>query len=224
MTPRKWVIFIIVLCFSFTATAQRFWDGENNRIGVQAGANQFTILTEDFPVSPLTSWTGGFTTRSDFHENFQWVYGITFFNMKSQITGREKQDGEVYEQVDFNMTGVQANFFGSYKIWGDHWGFEGGPVLQLNGRYDARQDKDFYYIQGYDIQASDLKNVSAFNFNMAAVITGGFENFKLWVQYQYGINNFFRKLNEEGLESKDPDATNLNGHIRIISAGLAIYL
>lgn len=205
--------------------SQKLWDGEKNQIGIRAGGNHFNIQTDDLPLSPGTSWNGGFMTRSDFRENFQWVYGLSFFNFKSHLTGREKKEFlDAWEEVSFRMVGVQANFFGSYKLLGDHLSVEGGPIFQVNGEFKPRQDKDFYYVRGYDIQARDLQNVSSVNVNLAVGITGGFENLRIWLHYQYGINNFFRKINREGLEAKDSSAGDLNGHLSILSAGLAIYM
>lgn len=225
MNLSKWIVIFFFLFNSMIIHAQRLWDGEKNQIGIRAGGNYFDIRTDDLPINRGTSWTGGFNTRSDFNENFQWVYGITFFDFKSQVTGREKKEVlDVWEEVDFNMMGIQANFFGSYRVLGDYLSLEAGPVVQVNGEFKPRQDKDFYYIRGYDIQASDLQKVSTINFNFAVGITGGLENLRIWAQYQYGANNFFGKLNNEGIEGKDVSARDLNGHLSILAAGLAIYL
>ena len=65
MTHRNWLILAGIFLLPFAAQSQRMWKGAYNRLGLKAGANHFSIVTDDLPSEANTSWTAGFTTRSD---------------------------------------------------------------------------------------------------------------------------------------------------------------
>ena len=80
MDLKKIAIFAGIICLSFSANAQRqIWDGQYNRLGIQAGVNYFNIVTNDLPISPKLSWTAGFTTRASFYNDFQFESGVKNF-------------------------------------------------------------------------------------------------------------------------------------------------
>ena len=226
MDFKKILLSGIVLVFSFSAQAQRrLWDGEYNRLGLQAGANYFNIVTNDFQVQPKVSWTAGFTTRASFYENLQFVYGINFYDFKLDIDGREKVElTSPIEAIEYNMIGVQGNFFASYKLIDHYLSIEAGPVLQVNGKLDARQDKELWFVGNTNVNAIDIEKISPFNVNMALGLSGGMETVKFWAQYQYGLNNMLKGLEDEGLEEKDAGMSNLKGHMSMIAAGITMFL
>ena len=226
MNLGKYLVLSIVLFFSFSVNAQRsIWDGSYNRLGIQAGVNHFNIITNDFQVTPKISWTAGFTTRASFYENWQFVYGVNFYDFKLDIEGREKVElTSPLQAIEYNMIGVQGNFFASYKLYEHYLSAEVGPVVQVNGKLDARQDKELWYIGNYNINAIDIEKISAFNVNLAVGLSGGMETLKFWVQYQYGLNNMLKGLDDEGLSEKDPGMTNLKGHMSMVAGGITIFL
>ncbi|MCY2686527.1 outer membrane beta-barrel protein [Salinimicrobium sp. TH3] len=226
MDPKKVLLFAGILMFSFSSQAQRrLWDGEYNRLGLQGGVNHFDIITNDLQVTPKVSWTAGFTTRASFYNDFQLVYGINFYDLKVDIDGRKKlEETSANSLIEYSMIGVQGNFFASYKLIDHYLSVEAGPVVQVNGKMEARQDKELYYVGSYDINAIDLEKVSAFNLNLAVGISGGGETLKIWAQYQYGINNFFKGLHDEGLQEKDASVPSLKGNISMIAGGVTFYL
>lgn len=223
----KRILLLASLCsVSFFSSAQRLWDGEYNRLGLQAGVNHFTIQDKNtLPISSGMSWTAGFTTYDSFYNDFQFIYGINFFNLKLTMDGREKEPADSpYAEIPFSMIGVQANFFGSYKIIEHYLNIHAGPIVQVNGKFDARQDTEYYIIEGYNINPIDLEEISKVNFNLAVGLAGGMEKVKLWVQYQYGVNNIFKKLTDNGLGEKDSRLEDLSGHISMITGGLIVFL
>ncbi len=225
MNLKKLLIILTIFIGSLQANAQRIWDGSYNRFGLQAGANYFNIQTNQFEVNPGTSWTAGFHSRASFYNDFQILYGVNFYDFKLTMDGREKiEDLAADQDIEYNMIGVQINLFGSYKILGHNLSVEAGPVIQVNGKLDARQDKEYWYLGNYDIQAIDIEKVSPFNVNLAGGISGGSETIKLWAQYQYGLNNMFKGLEDEGLEEKDPSVTGLKGHMSMIAGGIIVFL
>lgn len=223
---KKVLLFAGILFFSFNAEAQRrMWDGEYTRLGLQAGANYFNIVTNDLDIAPKVSWTAGFTTRASFYNDFQFIYGINFYDFKLDIDGREKVELTSPSQaIEYTMIGVQGNFFASYKLYEDYLSIEAGPVVQVNGKLDARQDKELWYLGNYNIRAIDIEKVSTFNVNFALGVSGGFEKVKFWAQYQYGLNNILKGLEDEGLREKDAGFTNPKGHISMVAAGVTMFL
>lgn len=225
MIIKKTYTILVIIFISFAVNAQRGWEGSYNRLGLQGGVNHFNIITDDLDVTGKTSWTAGFTTRSSFYNEFQFVYGISFYDFNVDIAGRQKiEETTASEEIPYNMIGVQGYFLGSYKLLGHHLSLEAGPVLQVNGRLEARQDKELYYLGNYDIQAIDIEKVSPFNANMAVGASGGFETLKFWVLYQYGINNMLGRLKDEGLQEKDPSVPSWDGRMSMISGGIVVFL
>lgn len=225
MDIKKCLFLLAVMLFSTFSYGQRIWDGEYNRLGLQAGANRFGIHTGNFGVEPGTSWTAGFSNRANYYNDFQIIYGISFFDFNGTVRGREWIDEEVANRtIEYNMIGVQAAILGSYKIISNYLSVEAGPVIQVNGKFKPRQDKEFFYVEEYDIVATDLEKVSPVNFNVAAGLSGGFETVKFYAQYQYGINNFLNGLNDEGLQEVDARARDFSGNLSIITAGIIVFL
>ncbi|WZL90512.1 outer membrane beta-barrel protein [Salinimicrobium sp. 3283s] len=226
MDLKKVILLMGILCFTLNSQAQRkIWDGEYNRLGLQGGVNNFNITTDELGVTSKTSWTAGFTTRASFYNNWQFVYGINFYDFRVDIDGREKiETTSQASPIEYNMIGVQGNFFASYKLIDHYLSIEAGPVVQVNGKMEARQDKELYYVGDYDITATDIEDVSTFNFNLAVGLSGGWESLKLWAQYQYGINNFLKGLNDENLQETDASVPSFKGSMSIIAGGITFYL
>lgn len=226
MDLKKILLLGIITFFTLNTNAQRsIWDGSYNRLGVQAGANYFNIVTNDFQVTPKVSWTAGFTTRASFYENWQFVYGVNFYDFKLDIEGREKLElTSPLQAIEYSMIGVQGNFFASYKLYEHFLSVEAGPVVQVNGKLDARQDKELWYIGNYNVNAIDIEKISAFNVNMAVGLSGGMETVKFWLQYQYGLNNMLKGLEDEGLQEKDAGMSNPKGHMSMVAGGITIFL
>lgn len=220
MNLTKIMCFALLFLVTSIGYSQRGWRGEYTKIGLQGGANYFNILTDDLPVKAKASWTAGFTTRDAFSKDWQFVYGINFFDLNVDINGREKEEPDSERSViPYNMVAVQANFFGSYKIIDHYLSLEAGPVVQVNGKLDARQDREYYYIEGYDFQAIDIEKISPFSVNLAVGATGGFETVKFWAQYQHGVNNILAKL-----DSAELGGNEFSGNMSMIAAGIVVFL
>lgn len=221
----KPILALLLLVLPMNSTAQRIWDGEYNRLGLQAGVNHFNITSDLLPITPQMSWTAGFTTWDSFYNDFQFIYGINFFDFKLNMDGREREAVDSpYAKIPFTMIGVQANFYGSYKIIGHYLSIQGGPILQVNGKFDARQDAEYYFIEGYNLNPIELEEIPSVNFNLGIGLSGGLETVKLWIQYQYGVNDLFKNIVEEGLEEKEPALSELSGHISMVTGGLIVFL
>lgn len=221
----KYLLLFGILLLPFASNAQGKWQGAYNRLGFKAGANHFGIETDNFVSEAGTSWTAGFTTRSSFYNSFQYIYGISFFDFRNEIAGRKSLSGSTAtELMEYKMIGVQASFLGSFKLLDHHLSVEAGPVIQVNGKMEPGEAQELWYVDGYDILATDISKVSAFNFNLAFGISGGFEVLKFWVQYQYGLNNFLKGLNDQALQTKDASVPKFEGRISMITGGVVVFL
>ncbi|MFO7721419.1 MAG: hypothetical protein R6W85_13410 [Gillisia sp.] len=203
--------------------AQIRYGDSYNRLGIQAGITYGGINSDDFNTSENTGFMAGLTTRATVYNNFILIYGVNFYQFQTGINVMETQVSQI-AVADFKATGVQINLFGGHKIIGEHLSFEVGPVLQINSKWKPEKEFENYFIEGYNLKASDLEEISRVNFNVAGNLSAGFRDVKFWFQYQYGVNNIFSKLNSEGLENKDSRAANLNGHLGFATAGIVVYL
>lgn len=153
---------------------------------------------------------GGFTTRGSFYEAFDLIYGINFFSNNIEILavsagGINPQPIEEY--LDYSLQAVQINFLGSFNIVKHHLSLEFGPVLNVNGKLKLK-DEDTYgnYILDNDdliLRANQIEDISKVNFRVMGGLTAGLESFRLWGQYQYGVTNMLKNLNDKGLPKTD---------------------
>ncbi len=211
----------VMIC-ALAVNAQNRYGDSYNRLGIQAGITYGGINSDDFNTSKNTGFMAGLTTRAAVYNNFIIIYGVNFYEFNTGINIKETPTSQS-SAADFKTTGVQINLFGGHKIIGEHLSFEAGPVLQINSKLKPEKEFENYFIEGYDLQAEDLEEISRVNFNVAGNISAGFRDVKFWFQYQYGVNNIFSKLNSEGLENKDSRAANLNGHLGLATAGIVVY-
>jgi hypothetical protein len=204
--------------------AQRRFNDNYNRLGIQAGITHGGINSDNFNTSPKTSYMAGLTTRASFKKQFLIIYGVNFYEFNTSMTGNKTNLLQNPTEIDFNVTGVQLNLFLGTKIFGEYLSIEAGPVLQVNSKMTTEDRYKNYFIEDYKIQAEDLEDISKINLNLAANISAGIRDVKFWFQYQYGVNNIFKVLNSKELENKDSRATNLKAHMGFATAGIVVYL
>lgn len=217
-------LFLIICSIYNPLIAQRRnMSGDNyNRLGVQAGITNSGIDTDNFNTSKTTGFMGGLTTRANVYNNFLVVYGINFYSMNTGIMGHALNSNE-FQNIEFQTRGVQLNLFAGHKIIKEHLSIEAGPVLQINSKWEVDNQFKEYLIEDYSFTAKDLEEVSRVNFNLAASLSAGIADVKVWFQYQYGVSNFFSNLNDGDLQNKDSRAANLEGHLGMATAGVVYY-
>ena len=214
----KFFSLFAMLLFGFFAQAQ--YRSQYNYIGIQGGVSSFNILTDNFNTTPQTGFTGGFSVRGGIMNSFDMVYGIDFYSQKFGIDARETILSNTSE-VDMSMLAVQVKLLGSLVLIHKHLSLELGPALQLNSKLNYDDRNENYIIDGYNtLQINDIEEVSTINFNVIAGATAGFEHFRVFARYQYGVNNFFKPLNDETLENNGEE---FKGNISMLEAGLTIY-
>jgi hypothetical protein len=214
---------IFILLITYNLQAQRSYHDSYNRLGIQVGATYGGIKSDDFNLSPKASYTAGLTTRASVYNDFLMIYGVNFYEFNTGMSGF-METASINDEIDFKAIGVQINLFAGHKIIGEHLSIEAGPILQINSKWTTEQQYEDYHLKGSTIQAKDLEDISKVNLNVAANISGGGKNVKLWLQYQYGITNTFKNLNNGELQKKDPRYTGLKGNLGLATAGIVVYL
>lgn len=193
---------------------------EFNVIGVSGGLTLYDINTDDFITTSRESYMLGFQMRGNVYNNFDMIYGIAFYDTKLGISASSIPIVGNKEVLDFNMQSAQISILGGYKIIKEHLSVEVGPILNVNGKLTLK-DTPFenYIVEGYNtLRAIDLEDVSKVNFHLAAGLTAGFRNFRVFGQYQYGVTNVLNKLNSQNLE-KD----NFKGNSSLLTVGVTAY-
>lgn len=212
--------FLTVICLIFFQQiyAQRNFD-HYNFLGIQGGITLFDIQTKDLITTTQSGFTAGFTTRGAFRNNFDLVYGISFQSTSVGVEGKNSS-GRDTQNINYTLQGASINFLGSYNIIVKHLSIEFGPVVNINGKLKLDDDKfkDFV-LTGYEtLSAKDIQDISKFNVHLAGGLTAGFEHFRVFGQYQYGLTNMLGKLNDQDLENK-----NFKGNSFTMIVGAVIY-
>ena len=219
MSLKKLIFVTLSLFLLQEAYSQRNYD-HYNRLGITAGYTLFDINTSDFTTNQGGGFLGGFTTRGAFRNNFDLIYGLSFYSNAVEIFGKNPTNSFETQFIDYKLQGVQIKFLGSYNIIMHHLSLEFGPILNISGKMKVNSESlEDYIIDGYTtLTAKDLENVSPVNFHVMGGITGGIENFRASVQYQYGVTNMLNKLND-----KDLEYSNFKGNSSTIIFSLVVY-
>lgn len=206
MTSLKNFLFIAITLLIFTSTnAQRNYD-DYNRIGIQGGVSLFNMNTSNFITEQQTGFAAGFTTRGAFRNDFDLIYGLTFFSNKVGILGAPTAASSIEKQfITYTIPNVQLNFLGSYNIVKHHFSLEFGPILNVGGNMKVDSERlENYILDGYTtLRAQDIEDISPINFHVMGGATVGVKSLRLSVQYQYGVTNMLNKLNDQDLEGEE---------------------
>lgn len=221
----KFILAIAIFSFSLAAASQSYLkNGKYNRIGLQGKYALLTIDSDQVPITGEEGFQGGLSTRGRLYNNWGVVYGIDFLSTRAQVatTGASLQE----RVTAFRVQGAQLNLLASYHILGQNLSFEIGPALLINGRMalENRSDENNIVAGFSSLTAGQLQEVSRVNFFGVIGITGGFENFRLTLQYQYGITNFFGNYNNQDFIDPAASTTDFRGTASIISGGIVFYL
>lgn len=206
------------LCYSFLS-AQRNYN-EFNLIGISGGLTMYNINTDNFNTKQGSSVMGGAQIRGNVYNNFDMLYGISFFDTTFGMAVRETPASTKINYIDMNTQSVQISVLMGYKIIREHLSIEAGPVLNVNGKFKPKNSSyEDYVIDGYSgLTPNDIGDISKVNFHLAAGITAGLRNFRVFAQYQYGVTNTLNKLNDQDLGE-----TEFKGHSSLITFGVTGY-
>ena len=207
--------FGLLLLMSLPALGQRDLH-DSNRIGINGGVNQFTLMTDDFKTAPGVGWQAGLSMRGNFYNDFDMVYGIQF--SENNFTVETLTPASAQEDVKYTIPSAQISLLVSYKFIENHLSVEFGPMLQVSGKMKIDESDEENTVVGTDLAAGDISETSRFNLFPTVGITAGIKHLRLNVMYQYGMTNLLGALNKEDL------GVNFKGNAGILSGSLIIYL
>ena len=221
-------LIIVTLFLSFSTLQAQHVREEYNFLGIQGGVTLFDVKTDNFNTEQGTGFYAGFVTHGDFYNNFDLEYGITFFQNEIGIYGR-RFNGPIAtsdaKYIPFTISGAQVKFLGSLNIITHYLSVDFGPILSVNGKMKLKHEQDNDYIlEGYTtVTGEDISQVSPIHFHLAGGITAGLKHFRLNAQYQYGVTNFFNRLNDQdGLQAEKPEG-GFKGNTSLILLGGYIF-
>ena len=220
MSLKSLLIVTLSLVFFHQSYAQRNFD-DYNRIGITAGLTLFDITTSDFVTKQGQGFEAGFTTRGAFRNNFDVIYGLSFFNSGIGVKGGIGPDGEDDTQfINYQIQAVQIGFLGSYNIVKHHLSLEFGPILNINGKMNLDSERlQDYILEGYStLRAQDIQDINRINFRLAGGLTAGFRSFRVSALYQSGVTNILGRLNDNELEK-----TNFKGNSSTLIFSATLY-
>lgn len=216
----KRYLVVAIFLSQITIAFAQYGRGDFNHIGISLGINQTDLFTDSFNVTPKTSWTGGLAIRGNYYNSFAMVYGMNFTDNKFAI---ETNTLSSTKEVDVSLMAVQVHLLLSYRILESAFSIDFGPVLQVNSelKYNS-SDENLFITNNELLQIKDLEKITPINFNVQVGLTGGFENVRLNVSYQYGVTNMLNNINkQEGISARaDGD---LKGHIGVLAGNIIFY-
>ena len=204
------LVFLAFLSTSLSASAQ-YGYRDSNRIGINAGINQFTLTTSDFDTKPAMGWNLGLSVRGNFYNDFDMVYGIQFSENNYTVA---TYNGLSKEDVKYKISSAQISLLLSYKLIENHLSVELGPMLQVNGKATIEDTDEDNIVAGELYTAKELAEISNFSFYPTIGITAGIRQLRANITYQYGVTNLLHNI----------EGADFNGHGGILSGNLIFYL
>lgn len=213
----KKVICLLTLLFCLTINAQ-YGAKDSNQIGISGGVTQMGLFSSQFNAKPELGWTGGFSLRGNYYNDWQMAYGMYFTESNFSLQATTNED------IKYKMQAVQVYLTGSYMIIENHLTVELGPVLQVNGKLSINKEDELKFLKDSPaLVAKDLVDVTKISGNLYAGVTAGIKNVRLHVAYQYGVNNFLNNLNKnEELSIRNEE--NFKANYGILSGMITFYL
>ena len=216
---KRYFLVFVLLGLINTASAQ-YGKGDYNHIGISLGVNQTDLYTDNFAIKPGTSWTAGLSVRGNYYNNFSMIYGMNFTENKFSIG---TFSGISQKEVDLKMMAVQIHLLLCYKIGGGPISLDFGPVLQVNSKLKFNDSDENNFIAGNELlRVQDVEDINPINFNIYAGISGGFENIRLSLSYQYGVTNILNNLNKQDEVALLADGK-LKGNLGVIAGNIIFY-
>jgi hypothetical protein len=216
---KRYFLAIVFIITSLSVSAQ-YGKGDYNHIGISLGINQTNLYTDNFNVKPAMNWTAGLSMRGNYYNNFSMIYGMNFTENKFSI---ETFSGFSQREVELKMMAVQIHLLLCYKIDGGPVSLDFGPVLQVNSKLKFNDADENNFIVGNELlRVQDIEDITPINFNVYAGISGGVENIRLSLSYQYGVTNILNNLNNQEEVRALADGK-LKGNLGVIAGNIIFY-
>lgn len=223
----RFTLFFLCSFFSFGVGYSQSYlkNGKYNRLGLQGKYAVLEVSSSNVMIEGGSGFLGGLTTRGRLYNNWGMVYGIDFLNIDAEVAS-SGTGGLQDENTIYTLIGAQLNLLASYGIIGQNLSFEIGPALLVNGKMALKdRGQETNIVNGYTtLTAGELQEVSRINPFAVVGLTGGWENVRFSVQYQYGLTNFFGNLNDQDFTDPMASATDFKATTSVISGGIVFYL
>ena len=173
-----------------------------NGFGIEGGISQFDINTDNFETEKGDGWLIGASATVDIpHKWYNMSYIIQLSEHTIGISAKPFASATTKEFVDYKIFNAQIALKAHIKIIKTFLTFDVGPMLQYNSELEIKDDKKkTYIITNYEnLLAEDVSDISTFNFNGTAGLSGGYSHFRVKAQYIYGFTNMLNKLNNNDL-------------------------
>lgn len=219
----KKLILALSLGLCSTLAIAQYQNKDGNRIGITGGISQSTLLNTNFSAKPGIGFNGGLSVRGNYYNNWSMIYGMQFFqntfSLETTTPTLQKKDTE------FNLAGAQIRLLLSYNVVKNHVSFDFGPVIQINDKLKTDDADVNNLINGSTgLKASQLQDVAKVNGNVYVGFSAGTRRFRAIVNYQYGVNNLFNKLNSDDALILLNGNNKFKGNIGTISGQLLFNL
>lgn len=203
------LLVVTMLCFVTKSFSQKGNYRITNGIGITGGVTKFDIITDNFTTKASNGFVGGLSATVDIPIRWYNVsFGMQLSESNIEILGRPASISTQEEFVEYKMFAAQVAMLMHIKVVPNYFTIDVGPMLQYNGKLEFKDStQDEYYINNYtNLTASDITNISQFNFNGAIGASLGVRNFKLKAQYIYGFTNTLKKLENQNLYTSGGDS------------------
>lgn len=220
-----WLLFVAILCYCASYGQSYYKSGKYNRLGIQGRYAALTLTSSNVEVDGNNGFIGGLTTRGRLYNNWGMVYGIDFLSVNSEV-GTTGTNSLQDQKTGYTLIGAQLNILASYNLIGQNLAIDFGPALLVNGKMALdNKAQESNVVNGYTVlTAADLQEVSRINPFVVIGLTGGWENVRFMVQYQYGLTNFFGNLNDQDFIDPAATATDFEATVSLVSGGVVFYL
>ncbi|WP_100610497.1 hypothetical protein [Confluentibacter lentus] len=199
----------ITMCFVTKGFSQRGNYQITNGIGIFGGITKFDIATDNFTTAQGDGFLGGLSATVDIpHKWYNVSFGMQLSENNLGISARPTMLSTVDVFIDYKLFAAQIAMLMHIKVIETYFTIDVGPMVQYNGKLEVKdKGQKEYYINNYtNLTATDITNISLFNFNGAIGASAGIKNFKLKAQYIYGFTNILKKLENQNLDTTGGDA------------------
>jgi hypothetical protein len=224
----KHYILLVALTIGFVTlgfSQHRAYDITNG-FGIMGGITQFDIQTDNFMTNQGNGFVGGMTATVDIpHRWYNMSFGMQLSENHIEISARPSTASSLIENVEYKMFAAQVALLMHIKPFQDFLIIDVGPMLQYNGKLEL-EDKaqENYIINDYvNLSASNITNISQFNFNGAIGASVGIKQFKVKAQYIYGFTNILKKLSDQDIDTSGSDSDFKGNQTMLILAALFTF-
>lgn len=211
-------LLVVIMCssVSFMSFAQH-GRRDGNRIGISGGLTYTSLMTPNFNTKPGTGWIGGFSVRGNYYNDWSMIFGMQFMENKFSVE-------TITKDVEYKLPAVQIRLLLSANLVKNHLSLDFGPVLQINDKLKINSDDENRIINGTLLTANDIIDVSKINGNIYVGLSAGGRRVRVVGFYQYGLNNFLNKLNNDELRVLQNINHKFKGNLGILSGQILFNL